>query len=373
MPPSTGMNQTDLRRPNVDEVSLLLAELYAQGITFLTGSQDAARSIAPAAHPLAPDELLRRLAASSEPSVRDATIALLLLHPELAVHLPPVTEPLSVAGEQLAVLALVAAYLQRLWSARLQLAIGPHPQLVIHYWREWSLPDPHVAPEEGIRALAVRERRRTGKPLNYLAAWQQQVDHLTSQGWRAHQAQRAMAEVTDAALGALVVTNSVPSFHGGFVGMPHAPRGGTPMSIRAPADRERIERFLTRLGALTHQPGRIYLVGGTTMVYEGFRATTVDVDLLVEADDPTAIVNAIRSLKDALDINVEFASPRDFIPLPAGWRERSIFVGRYGASTSFTSTSTAWRSAKSSAHGARLPGCRRPDTQRSYRPCRAQR
>jgi hypothetical protein len=102
------------------------------------------------------------------------------------------------------------------------------------------------------------------------------------------------------------------------------------MSMRAPADRERIERFLTRLGAAVSEPGRIYRVGGTTMVYEGFRATTVDVDLLVEADDPNAIVAAIRSLKDVLDINVEFASPRDFIPLPAGWHERSIYIGRYG-------------------------------------------
>lgn len=103
------------------------------------------------------------------------------------------------------------------------------------------------------------------------------------------------------------------------------------MSMRAPADRERIERFLTRLGALTHEPGRLYRVGGTTMVYEGFRATTIDIDLLVEAGDPSPIIAAIRSLKDALDINVEFASPRDFIPLPAGWRERGIYVGRFGA------------------------------------------
>jgi hypothetical protein len=66
------------------------------------------------------------------------------------------------------------------------------------------------------------------------------------------------------------------------------------------------------------------------MVYEGFRATTIDIDLLVEADNPGGIVAAVRDLKDALDINVEFASPRDFIPLPAGWRERSIYIGRYG-------------------------------------------
>ena len=51
MPPSNGMNQTDLRRPNVDEVGLLLAELDAQGITFLTGSQDAVQRISLAERP----------------------------------------------------------------------------------------------------------------------------------------------------------------------------------------------------------------------------------------------------------------------------------------------------------------------------------
>lgn len=102
------------------------------------------------------------------------------------------------------------------------------------------------------------------------------------------------------------------------------------MSMRAPADRERIERFLTALGSTVHQPGRLYLVGGTTMVYEGFRATTMVIDVFVEADNPGPILSTIRELKDRLDVNVEFASPRDFIPLPVGWRERGVFIGRYG-------------------------------------------
>lgn len=315
--------------PVHDEVDRLLAELHAHGITFLTGTLDAVPSSDDVEHSLPPTELLHRLAASREPSVRDATVALLLLHPKIAIHLPPITLPEGDADEQIAVLALAAAYLQRQWRARLRLALGEKPILQVDYWREWHLPEPDWAPEEGLRALAVRERTRTGKPLNYLAAWQQQVDHLTNQCWRARRGERPRAEAP--ARTSPAGAHRMSRFHEGSFGMRHAPRGGTPMSMRAPADRERIERFLVRLGALAHQPGRIYLVGGTTMVYEGFRATTVDVDLLVEADDPTPIVTAIRGLKDALDINVEFASPRDFIPLPTGWRERSIYVGRYGA------------------------------------------
>ncbi len=102
------------------------------------------------------------------------------------------------------------------------------------------------------------------------------------------------------------------------------------MSMREPVDKARIELFLNQLGAQTHQAGRLYLVGGTTMVYEGYRRATLDIDLLVEADDPGPIISAIRDLKNSLGVNVEFASPADFIPLPTDWRARSIWVGRFG-------------------------------------------
>ena len=35
-------------------------------------------------------------------------------------------------------------------------------------------------------------------------------------------------------------------------------------------------------------------------------------------------------MKDELDINVELASPDQFIPAIPGWRERSLFIARYG-------------------------------------------
>ena len=38
----------------------------------------------------------------------------------------------------------------------------------------------------------------------------------------------------------------------------------------------------------------------------------------------------IARLKDQLPVNVEEASPADFIPMPSGWRERSPYVGRFG-------------------------------------------
>jgi hypothetical protein len=55
----------------------------------------------------------------------------------------------------------------------------------------------------------------------------------------------------------------------------------------------------------------------------GWRPTTVAVDLeLVPEQD--SVLRAIARLKDELSINVELASPGDFIPLPARWEERSL-------------------------------------------------
>jgi hypothetical protein len=104
------------------------------------------------------------------------------------------------------------------------------------------------------------------------------------------------------------------------------------VSQRPPVDRQRIEEFLRRLSQRYPRPARIYLVGGTTMVFEGFRRQTLDIDLAFEVagENHGALIQAIRELKEELSLNVEEASPGDFIPLPKGYRERSQFVGRYG-------------------------------------------
>ena len=104
------------------------------------------------------------------------------------------------------------------------------------------------------------------------------------------------------------------------------------MSQRPPVDRGRIADFLNKLGQRFRGRARLYLVGGTTVVYENRRAQTLDVALTIEADpaDEIRLLQTLRELKDALAINVEQVSPADFIPLPGGYRDRSEFVGRFG-------------------------------------------
>jgi hypothetical protein len=100
--------------------------------------------------------------------------------------------------------------------------------------------------------------------------------------------------------------------------------------VREPLDRIRLERFLAAIGAAARGPGRIYLTGGATAISYGWRERTIDVDLRLDPEPP-GVFEAIARLKDELDLNVELASPPDFIPEVPGWRERSLFVTRAGA------------------------------------------
>jgi hypothetical protein len=99
--------------------------------------------------------------------------------------------------------------------------------------------------------------------------------------------------------------------------------------VRELADEQRIGRLMRALGEVAAREGDCFLTGGATAVLLGWRATTIDVDLRFEPEQDEAL-RAMARLKEELAINVELASPGDFIPLPASWRERSLFVGRFG-------------------------------------------
>ncbi|MGH2371856.1 MAG: DUF6036 family nucleotidyltransferase [bacterium] len=62
----------------------------------------------------------------------------------------------------------------------------------------------------------------------------------------------------------------------------------------------------------------------------GWRPTTIDVDIKIipESDE---LLRAIPRIKESLSINVELASPADFIPVPPGWEERSRFIAHEGS------------------------------------------
>ena len=113
--------------------------------------------------------------------------------------------------------------------------------------------------------------------------------------------------------------------------------------MRQKVDQQKIELFLQRLGRYFTKSGRVYLVGGTTMVYKGLRQQTVDIDLAFEIfnADHSAFIAVVRDLKERLSLNIEEASPADFIPLPAGYRNAVNTLGAMGNWIFFISTCTA--------------------------------
>lgn len=101
------------------------------------------------------------------------------------------------------------------------------------------------------------------------------------------------------------------------------------MAVRALADDQRIHRFMRALGAAATADTRVYFTGGATAVLLGWRPSTIDVDIRI-VPEHDALFRAIPRLKEELEINVELASPDQFIPVKEGWEDRSPFVAREG-------------------------------------------
>ena len=77
---------------------------------------------------------------------------------------------------------------------------------------------------------------------------------------------------------------------------------------------------------------RVYLVGGTTAVLLGWRQSTIDIDFAMRPEDE-AVLRVLPDIKERLQVNVELASPLDFIPVPVGWEDRSPRISRIGRVT----------------------------------------
>jgi hypothetical protein len=99
--------------------------------------------------------------------------------------------------------------------------------------------------------------------------------------------------------------------------------------MRSNVDPQKIERLMKALGREARGSGCIYFTGGASALLIGWRSSTVDIDIRLDPEPP-GIFQAIAKLKQELDINIELASPQDFLPPLPGWRDRSIFIGQQG-------------------------------------------
>jgi hypothetical protein len=99
--------------------------------------------------------------------------------------------------------------------------------------------------------------------------------------------------------------------------------------MRSNVDPEKIKQMMQAFGRAAEGSGAIYFTGGASALLVGWRSSTVDIDIRLDPEPP-GIFQAIAKIKQDLDINIELASPQDFLPPLPGWRDRSVFIGRQG-------------------------------------------
>ena len=94
-----------------------------------------------------------------------------------------------------------------------------------------------------------------------------------------------------------------------------------------------LTNFLEQLGRCYRHPGRIYLVGGSSLILVAAKISTLDIDLKFEVSSEyhSEFIRCLRQLARQLKLPIEQASPDQFIPLPQGYQERHQFIGRYGS------------------------------------------
>ena len=99
--------------------------------------------------------------------------------------------------------------------------------------------------------------------------------------------------------------------------------------MREVTSQEKIRKFMRAFGASAPRDARVYFTGGATAVLLGWRDTTIDIDLRFDPE-LDELFRALPVLKEELQINIELASPADFIPPLPGWEERCQYIRREG-------------------------------------------
>lgn len=100
--------------------------------------------------------------------------------------------------------------------------------------------------------------------------------------------------------------------------------------MRNELTRERLLLLMKELARTAPRRGshRVYLVGGGTAVYLGWRRSSIDVDLYSDRDD---VFRDIQEIKERLNMNIEFARPENFVPPLRGSADRHVFIETVGS------------------------------------------
>lgn len=97
-------------------------------------------------------------------------------------------------------------------------------------------------------------------------------------------------------------------------------------------DRPILDAFLTRLGATFVRMARLYLIGETTQLFEGWREWTQRIEFTAEVspNDRAVFDAAMDGLQSQMGVAVFQESPGDVIPLPDDYGARARPAGAFG-------------------------------------------
>ena len=108
---------------------------------------------------------------------------------------------------------------------------------------------------------------------------------------------------------------------------------GWPVSIEAVVRRsltiERLDDLMHEIAGSyrARRAARVFIVGGGTAVHSGWRNSTIDADLY---SDDAGVFDDIQSMKERLQLNIEFARPENFVPALRGSEARHRFIKTIG-------------------------------------------
>ena len=100
--------------------------------------------------------------------------------------------------------------------------------------------------------------------------------------------------------------------------------------MRDEVSRDRLQALMEELSRTAPRGGtfRVYLVGGSTAVYAGWRTSSIDADLFSDQEE---VFRDIQGIKERLNVNVEFDRPEHFVPPLQGSAERHVLIETIGA------------------------------------------
>jgi hypothetical protein len=166
----------------------LVAALRERGVDYLAPGDAQGE-------PVSDEALIAALAEHDDPRLRQALIALFMLHPQLAPLVPPLRVRLGApAAVELLAHYMAAVYLQSMWRIRLDHYLPPTPDLPDYFSQSLGLPGPDDEyGKAGLYALAAWHSAHAPGRANHLSEYEGVAELLLDRLWLRAQSRVAAA------------------------------------------------------------------------------------------------------------------------------------------------------------------------------------